>query len=298
MPVSNYNDLELRHLRYFIAVAEELHFGRAAKRLFITQPTLSRQIKEMEEVAGVLLFERTKRKVELTQAGEFFYNEVLELFEHLDQLIKEAKQIEQGYTGKLKISFTSASLNFMVSSLLEKFNRQNRKVRIDFTEAASSEQLKLVLDKQVDVAFHHQPKVPESLTSLLLGTEKLGVALPAKHRLKNKNSITLEQLEDESWILFPKAINPYFHESIVQAFHKTGYTPDVVYEISPRQDAVSLVSASFGITFLSPSLEHYCTEKNDVIFKNLEGESPKIDYYCSWNPENATPVATNFIGLL
>lgn len=215
--------MEIRQLMYFIAVAEELHFGKAAKRLGMTQPPLSQQIISLEEFLGVKLFYRTKRKVTLTDAGQFFYQEVTKINNNLSSAIKGTKLIDRGMLGMLKIGFGPdyGTLTKILKVYEEKF--PNVEIRLE--QMPTSEQI-LALDKQeIQIGLLPGPVERKNIDSMIVAKYPFKIVLPYDHPLATEKDIDLVDLKEESFIMTPREIGSSYYDLIINICNKAGFNP-------------------------------------------------------------------------
>ena len=296
MPQNYQSSFELRHLRYFLIVAEELHFRRAAERLHIAQPALSRQIQQLEAAIDIQLFERTNRKVMLTEAGEVFYSEAKKIFQHIDNAISKTQRAASGELGELKLVFTAPAMSTVLPSIVRTYKRNFPKVKVILRELPTSAQIEALKTDEADCGFFHPiatvanrgtPSYAEMASDLTIKeifSEPLGVVIPKSHPLATKKAIRLADFSDDSFILFPRTYNSYLYDHIVTICQQVGFSPNIVEEVSPRINAISLVAAEMGVTFLSQSLCSLCGR--DVIYKTLAGSTPQLKLVYGWRSQN------------
>ncbi len=255
--------MELRQLRYFLAVAEELHFTKAAERLCIGQPPLSYTILQLEEELGVRLFLRTKRSVQLTDAGRHLMKNAYELLQLADQTKRLAQQLSNGEIGELNIGFTSSTpLTELFSDLIQKHRQAFPSVRLIFKELSTAKQL-LALEKgELDLGFL-RPDFSNNLGASTLAqcsfiplrTDSLMVALPTGHALLSSEEIYLKDLMHESFIMYPASAGTSIYKQINILCANSGFVPNVVQEASEASTLIGLVAAGIGITILPASFD-------------------------------------------
>ncbi|MFM7423709.1 MAG: LysR substrate-binding domain-containing protein, partial [Elainella sp.] len=234
--------MELRHLRYFIAVAEELHFGRAAERLHMAQPPLSQQIKQLEDLLGFRLFERTKRSVQLTEAGQVFLSETYRLFRQLDQAIETGRQVSRGEKGQLVVGFVSSAAYNVLPDILRRFRSLVPDVRLELHELPTNEQVEWLLEGKIDVGFLRPPIEAVPLNLITIVREPMVVALPEQHPLGQASEISLTSLANDAFVLFPRPLSPQTYDQIISLCQQAGFSPNVVQEAMQMQTIVSLVA--------------------------------------------------------
>ena len=284
--------MELRDLRYFVAVAEQLHFGRAAERLHMTQPALSRQIRALEEEIEVQLFHRSKRKVQLTLAGQTFLEEARQILRHAERAVSNARRAARGETGQLTLSFTAAALRSVVPKILQVFRDRYPEVRLTMSEQCTHDQVEALLDRKIDVGFLHPPIDETRLASISLGTDICVVVLPQNHPLARKDPLTLRDLARESFLLHPRREGPYFYDRILHLCQEAGFYPHVVQEVTANQTRVGLVAAGMGVTFIPETLKDL--GDTSVVFRHLQGEAPSLPLAIACRGDNVSPIVRHF----
>ena len=293
MPQSYQFSFELRHLRYFLFVAEELHFRRAAEQLHIAQPALSRQIQQLEAAIGVRLFERTNRQVILTEAGEVFYREAKAIFNYIDNAVSLTQRAASGEWGELKLTFTAPAMSTVLPSILRAYKRNFPKVKVTLTELPTSAQIEALQTGEADCGFFHPTATISNLTVTEIFSEPLGIVVPKSHSLATRKKIKLVDFSNDSFILFPRTYNPYLYDHIIAVCQQVGFSPNIAEEVSPRSNAISLVAAEMGITFLSQSLYSLCGQ--DVVYKSLVGLTPQLKLVYGWRSQNASACLCQFL---
>ncbi|MES2355138.1 MAG: LysR substrate-binding domain-containing protein [Pseudomonadota bacterium] len=250
--------MELRHIRYFVAVAEELHFGRAAERLHISQPPLSQQIQALEAELGVQLFARSRHKVALTEAGKQFLARAYVVLDEVQQAITAAQRADRGEVGILRIGFTGS---FPFTSIMPLIIRNYREaypgVELRFQERGSMEQIDLLLNNALDLGFTRSlPSMRSPLVAAhSLLTEPLVVALPAKHVLAAKQQLTVPMLVNEQFIMYARPQGAGLYEQVINLCLAAGFAPNVVQEAGEMTTIIGLVAANVGISFVSSAMQ-------------------------------------------
>jgi len=264
--------MELRHLRYFISVAEELHFGRAAAQLGISQPPLSQQIRALEEELGVMLFERTSRRVELTDAGRLFLAEARRTLQQAEHATDVARRAAQGEIGELAIGFvTSVPFVEAIASAFFRFREAWPAIRLDLRELPLDEQIEALSERQLDIGFirgYDPPVLPPGLSATRLLEEEMVVAMRHDHPLAGKRDLEIADLAEESFVLYDRKLGAGFNDQLNRLCRKAGFEPTVVQEIGGLATLLGLVSAGFGITFLSRSLS--AIHLDSLIYRSLD----------------------------
>lgn len=250
--------MELRHLRYFVRVADELHFGRAAASLGISQPPLSQQIRVLEDELGVLLFERTSRRVELTDAGRLFLVEARRALEQVDHAGDVARRAARGEIGELAIGFvTSVPFVDAIASAFFHFRQSHPAIRLTLRELPLDLQISALAERQLDVGFVRGPDaplLPAGMTATMLIEEDMVVALRHDHPLAQKPALTVADLADQPLVLYDRMLGAGFNEHLTQLCRAAGFVPNVIQETSGLATLLGLVSAGFGLTVITRSL--------------------------------------------
>ena len=247
---------DLHHLRQFIAVAEEQHFGRAAQRLNMAQPPLSQAIKRLEERMGVMLFERTSRKVALTPAGEVLLGEARRLLANAARATRLAHQAAQGLEGRITIGFVSAALYQLLPEALRAFRRRFPEAEIALHEMTTNEQVEALQRGAIDVGFGHPPlAAPNDLKVRLLVRDPLLAALPRDHILAPNCNLDFGDLAPQPFVLFPARQGPSLHAAIARACHRFGSDLKLVAEVSRIHTQLSLVAGGLGVTLVPASAQ-------------------------------------------
>lgn len=291
--------IELRQLRYFQMVAEELHFGRAAVRLNMTQPPLSQTIQALEAELGERLFARTNRSVMLTPAGEALLIEARRLLMQASLLPDLVRQAASGETGRLALAFVSTADYSVLPGFLREFRAQHPQVQIELREATSDVQIGDLINQRIDVGLLIPP-LPEKLLVPLhyfpVLSEPLILAAPKGHSaLKGKQPVSLKALGDFPLIIFPRRIAPGLHDAILATFRAAGLTPRIGQEAIQMQTIVSLVSAGMGIALVPQSVSNL--KRPGVEYRILRGKSPLVEIGLAWRRDNTSPVLQAFLSL-
>lgn len=286
--------MELRHLRYFIAVAEELHFSRAAERLHIAQPPLSQQIRALEEELGVQLFERTKRRVQLTEAGLVFLAETRQVLAQVEQAVRAAQRASRGEIGRLAVGVNSSATHSFLPEILRVFRERFPFVELVLHELASSQQVQGIRDNRIDIGFLWLPNINDSALSFMpIWREPVIVALPETHPLANLPEIPLKALAGESFVLPPHQLGPGFYSQIISLCQQAGFSPKVVQEAMLVQTIVSLVAGGVGVALVPASLQSL--QRVGVVYKALQGQTPELEMAVVWRQDNSSQILQEFL---
>jgi len=257
--------IELRHLRYFLAVAEDLHFRKAAERLYISQPGLSRQIKQMEDDLGMVLFERHNRKVELTKSGKYLQEELAKNLKNLEQIFSHAKLLNDGIGGDLKFGYVGSAMQEIIPDLLLKFRKEHPNVMFSLQEMDNQKQIEGLLGHDIDMGFVRLERVPRGLEILPISIETFCLVLPKDHAINASNFKNLSQLKDESFILFDPTYSASYYEKVMQIFDESGFAPIVSHNTIHASSIYKLVENNFGISIVPKSLQIKNHEKIQFI---------------------------------
>jgi len=287
--------MELRHLRYFLAVAEELHFGRAAARVHIAQPPLSKQIQQLEQEIGVQLFKRSKRSVELTDAGRIFQKEALGILKSLEIAIKKAKLANWGDARWLSIGFIASSAYDVLPIILKEFKKRHPEVELILQEIQSSEQNQALREGRIHVSFARFPKTESGLVFETIYSDQLIAALPQSHPLNKKKSLKLSDLANEPFILQPPLPSPHANNTM-QIFANAGITPQIVQAVEETHTALGLVAAGIGITLLPSSWQKL--QIRGVEYRNLINPTPVLEMKMGYRADETSPALARFIEMV
>jgi DNA-binding transcriptional LysR family regulator len=292
--------LELRHLRYFITIAEELHFGNAARRLHMTQPPLSQSLLALEGILGTALFERNRRGVALTAAGSALLPEARRLIEQAGTLPGLVQRAASGEAGKLVLAFVSSADYSVLPPFLRAYRAAYPQVQITLREATSDLQLDELLDGRVDAGLLIPPlpdRARAELDYLPVLNEPLILASPADlPTLRGKKAADLHKLPPLPLIIFPRAISPGLYDAIFAVFHAAGLTPAIGQEAIQMQTIVSLVSAGMGIALVPQSVGNL--RRPGVEYRPLVQATPLVQTGLAWRRDNVSPVLRGFLDLV
>lgn len=275
--------MEFRHLRYFVALAEELHFGRAAQRLSMSQPPLSLNIQQLEASVGALLFVRNSRGVRLTPAGEAFLPAARALLAQAGQAAQEARDAAHGLVGRLQIGFAGTVLYRGLPQILASFQERYPRLRLGVRELSSSEQLIDLLHDRLDAGFVHTTRVPAAFSQILVSRQSFVACLPAAHPLAAQASVGADHLRDQVWATIEREVSPDYHDRILQWCGRAGFAPALRYELRHWLSVVSVVSQGLGVALVPEALRQ--SGMADVVFLPLEEEAPLYETHCLWKTE-------------
>lgn len=287
--------MELRHLRYFVALAEELHFGRAAERVFVAQSTLSGQIRTLEERMDAQLFDRTKRNVELTEAGRALLPYARRLLREAERAEEAAQRAEQGLTGTLRLSYEAQMMQGILPSVIKAFRKNVPEVKLELFERASGDQADALRAGDVDVGVVFLPVDSRNLTVRKVDEAPTVVAVPNDHHFADRTYVTLSELSDEPFVMWARDLSPGVYDYYIQACHEEGFHLEVVQEIRDLETLLGLVAAGLGV-----SLAHRSTAQlrpPGVRFAILSDPSLPMRTGLASRKEETGPVTNRFLSV-
>jgi len=294
--------IETRLLRQFIAVAEELHFHKAAERLHMAQPPLSQAIGRLEEKLGFSLFLRNKRGVRLTAAGTAFLDTAYRTLAELEQGIEYARNVSAGICGKLTITAISIAYYDSLLNTLRRFREAYPNVRLTIREMPSAAQAKALLAGEADIGFMRRLPLPAgTLESRLLLDEQIVMALPASHGKAQQEAVDLRDFAHEDFVFTPQALGGGYHAQLIALCEAAGFYPKVVQEAAQIHTLLGLVACGFGVALVPASFAS-STPRERVRFRPIhpiDGQpAPGMGLYMKWHAQNASPALANFIALM
>ncbi|KVT35338.1 LysR substrate-binding domain-containing protein [Burkholderia ubonensis] len=293
---------DLRQWRYFVTVAEERHFGRAAARLSMTQPPLSQAIRALEDLLGVALFVRTKRSVALTAVGAALLPDVRKLLEAADALPPRAQSLARGETGSLALAFVSTADYGLLPSLLRAFGARYPQVRLQLAEATSDVQIEELAAGRIDAGLIIPPVPPRhaaELSYLPVVREPLVLAMPAAAAPADAPEDAPVRLADVAalpLVIFPRRLAPGFYDIITGCYGAAGATPRIGQEAIQMQTIVSLVSAGMGVALVPQSLRNL--RRTGVVYRPLADGAPVVETGLVWRTGDVSPVLAGFIDIV
>jgi len=273
------NQLEYRHLKYFLAVAEELHFRKAAERLYISQPGLSRQIKQMEDDLGILLFERHNRKVTLTKAGEYLKQELIGNLNQLDAIISNAQLINTGKKGQLKLGYVGSAMQQIIPELLLNYKQENPDIVFNLKEMDNQKQIENLLNYTIDVGFVRLETVPNTLESKVVLKDTFCLVLPKEHPIDENN--------------FNPEYSTSYYEKVMQIFRDTSFSPIISHLTIHASSIYKLVENDFGISIVPKSLT--LNNPKGIKFIELDSIKQRTELSVVWNKTNRNPILTKIL---
>jgi DNA-binding transcriptional LysR family regulator len=268
--------MELRRIRYFVAVAEESHFGRAAERLRMAQPPLSQQIKALEAEMGVVLFRRTTRKVELTPAGERFLRRARGILAAVDDAVTEAGQVADGLLGRIAIGFTGSATYDLLPSLVRVLRAELPGIEVDIRgEMLTPDQVTALADGSLDLGLLRPPVRSSAVDVHVLRREPLIAVLPEHHALAGGPRVQLSDLKDDPFITYPSHHRSVVYEAVIDACQQAGFVPGNVHEVAETSTLVSFVAAGLGVALVPASVQHL--RITGATYLPLAGATPEVE---------------------
>lgn len=287
--------VELRQLRAFAAVAEELHFGRAAARLGVAQPALSQQIRRLEGLLGVALFHRSTRRVELTDAGRALLGHARRILDDATGAAEAARRAARGETGALAVAFAASLMLLALPRIIRRYRARFPGVHLELREMSSAEQMDGLRTGALDVGFIREPAPDAGLRLETVIREPLVVALARGHRLAARARLALRDLAAEPFVLFPREVAPGLHDQVLALCRESGFTPRVVQESRELYTSVSLVDAGIGVTIAPASARRMGW--TGVAYRPIRSPHARTRVALAWRAADARPVVTEFVAL-
>ena len=291
--------MELRHLRYFIAVAEELHFGRAAQNLGISQPPLSQQIQALEEELGARLFDRTNRRVELSEAGRLFLDEARRVLAQVDKAADVARRAQLGELGEMKIGFTSsAPFNSSIPRAIYAFRQAFPAVHLNLQEMSSAEVVEALGNESIEIGLMRPLPLPDSVQTTELFREPLVAVLNASHPLADGpgTGIELAALAQEPFVFFPRSYGSGLYSQLLSLAREAGFSPHIAQEAGEAMTIIGLVSAGLGVSVLPASFQWMRIE--GVVYRPLVDQGAESAVWLAQRKGPSSVMARAFVDLL
>ena len=287
--------MELRHLKYFVVVAEERHFTRAAERLGMAQPPLSQQIRKLEHEIGALLFRRLTRGVELTDAGRVLYEDARRIVDQVEQAKTRAQSAARGQTGHIRVGFASSVVfHPVIAEIVRAYRETHPDVRLSPSESNVAALIDDLLAERIDLAVIRQTaQESERVKIEALFDEDMVVALPPQHRLGGEAGISLQSLAQETLIMFPRTIAPVLYDEVMSACQRAGFSPQLGQESTQVASAVSMVAAGFGVSIVPQSIRQVAA--TGVTYHAIDGPGPKAQIVIAYRSTEFSKVVRDFL---
>lgn len=261
-----------------MAIVEERGFRKASVKLHIAQPALSRKIAQLEDAVGCLLFNREKRQITLTPAGEYLYRKLPMALGQLAEAVHETQLVATGRAASLRFGFSSAAMSAFLPAIIRHIQTNLAHCEFSFVEATSDELIGGVVSNRLDAAFILYRPNHDLLHTIPIKSDRTGLILPDDHPLTRRKRIAIKDLENERLILFPRKTNPVMYDDIIACCQQAGFSPTNIIETAPRSTAIGLVAAGQGIATIAESLKHTCV--TGTTFRPLVQPAPVINYSC------------------
>ncbi len=290
------NQIELRHLQYFKTLGRELHFKKAAEKLFITQPALSRQLKQLEQYVGAELLYRDKRNVSLTQAGAYLLEEIDFVINRIEFITENIRLIQQGEKGEIRIGFVGSAMQVVIPRLLSQISEESPGVHSVLTELPNKDQVERIQKDELDLGFIRTLRLPDGLKKLDVHEETFSLVLPASHPISSETFTTVKSLQEEKFILFSSQYSHGYFEKIISIFEDQGFTPQVAHESVHASTIFRLVENNLGIGIVPTSLKHGFSL--DIKFIELDKIPQRTTLSAIWKENNRNPILDKILGYL
>ena len=285
--------MDIRSLACFATLAEELHFGRAAARLYLTQPALSQRIRVLEDEVGAALFERDRRHVALTAAGEAFLDPARETIAHAARAKAQALRALRGETGQLRLGFTVIAFYGALPEAVQRFRSLYPDIAVELAEMNSPALEAALAEGRIDLGILHPPLLTPSLAMAALPEEPMLLALPESHRLAARPVIAVADLRDEPMLIAPRTIGPHIFDRMVALFQKEGISPRIVQQVTPMTTLVGLVATGAGLGFVTRGIAG--TGRPGVVFRPVSPAAPALPMAAAWREPQPSAVAKRFL---
>jgi DNA-binding transcriptional LysR family regulator len=285
--------MELRHLRYFVAVAEQLHFRHAAELVHIAQPALSHQIRQLEEEIGVTLFERSRHKVSLTPAGKALFETAQGILKKAKEAVAEARKAENGEAGTIRIGFVSTAAIIVLPDAIKKLQKEVPAAEIEMRELAPGEQIDGLYREHLDIGFLHAKLTEHILDTMVVAREKLIVAVPESCKAARKKCIDLKELASWTAIMPEQHHSSGFYEYVQMAYQMAGVMPERMHHTRLLMTGLPMVSAGLGVSIVPESFKSIHVK--GVVYKRLLAEPPVCELVAAWRKDNASPLLQRFL---
>ena len=287
--------MELRHLRYFVTVAEELHFGRAALRLSIVQPSLSQQIRQLEDELGFPLFYRTKRYVELTDAGKVFLVEARRVLAQLQEAKRTAQRAYRGEVGRLVVGYISSSTYDLLPLMLRVYRERFPDVEVALKELTTQEQLRALEEENIQVGLLRLPISAPLLNVEVVRREPIVSVLPEHHPLAAHERIDVSLLANEPFVLQASQRGAGYHAQLMNLCLAAGFIPNVIQEVTEMHTIISLVAAGMGVSLVPLSSQNIRSQ--GVVYRELEGTPTLTEMAVAWRRDAHSALVQNFLSV-
>jgi DNA-binding transcriptional LysR family regulator len=288
-------DMELRHLRYFVAVGEDEHYGRAAQRLRVAQPALSSQIQDLEREIGAQLFDRLPRGVRLSAAGKVFLEDCRRILKDVNEAAIRAERAARGIIGTLRVGFTeSASWHGVVPDSLREFRRTHPEADLQLSSLISLEQIEAVRSGRLDTGFVYVRTADPQIAEIVVDSHHVVLAMPRLHPVSRLKKLRLRDLVEADFVWFPRRQHPANYDRLLQACSRGGLTnPRIVQEAVDQATMLSLVSCGLGVAFVADATRWRCPK--EVVLREVDDLRLPLTVSCIWRKDNRSPLLATFL---
>ena len=288
--------METRLLKYFSVLAEELHFGKAAKRLYISQPPLSRQIRGLEEELGVRLFNRTKRNVQLTPYGKYLKEESYKLFNQIDVIKNHLQSMKDGVSSQVKISYVGDFMYSIFPEILSRLRKNYPKVQTVLSESDTESQIPSLMAGLVDIGFIRTPVEAKGLSIKRIYEESFSLILSKSHPLASRIKIPLKEMADEPYVGLSPRCSPAIRNSVISICSKAGFFPNVIHAVSQINSIVKLVENNLGYSIIPSGIKDAFNQK--VKFFELDDYPERAELSLVYNPKQIDETSMKVVTLI
>lgn len=280
--------MELRHLRYFLAVVAERNFTRAAERLNMAQPPLSRQIQQLEEELGLQLIERDSRPLRLTEAGRLIYEQAVQVLERVDEIKALARRLRHAENSRFTIGFVASTLYGWLPEMIRRYRSIRPSVEVSLVELTTVEQVAALKEGRIDVGFGRIPLEDSAIARTLLRYEAIIAAIPSGHPLlERQGPLRLDDLTAGTLVVYPKSPRPSFADQVLALYRTRGLKPESILEVRDVQTALGLVAADVGVSLVTASVRHLRRDK--VEYREIQEEQAVSPLFMSHRINDASP---------
>lgn len=288
--------MEFRQLKYFVAVAEELHFGRASETLHLSQPALSKQIQALENSLEIQLLERTKHWVKLTPAGQKFLETARRVLREVEEGIQVTRQVADGQSGRVRIGLTEATLFSLAPKIFSTYRERYPQVDLILSSGGTEAHVEQLRTHQIDVGFVYLPIREPTLAIYPLYEETYIAALSASHPLARQKQLSIASLADQPLVGYPRSLAPVLYADFIKCCERAGFVPNIVQEAALAQTRLGLAAAGVGIAFVLADLQNLSAK--GVVYRPLSDDFPKLKLAVAWRQNESSPVVQEFIKVI
>ena len=288
--------MEFRHLKYLLAVGKELHFAKAAEKLFITQPALSKQIMQLEDELGTKLLNRTKRSVSLTPAGKYLMDEADYIINHLDRVVDATKRKGEGEEGEIRIGFVGSAMQRIIPELLEQMSKIHPNIHASLDELDNKDQLDAVARDKLDIGFVRLESVHKGFEQRVVLEDSFSLVVSNKHAVQPQNFKSLDQFKDEQFILFSNDYSQEYYDNIMSIFTDHGFEPKVSHRSVQANSIFRLVERQLGVAIVPTALQGGLDLGLSFISLNHLPQRTKL--IAIWSDDNRNEALSNFLALM